>query len=279
MIVVYDEQMKNKKIKRKCIFCLSEFSSFSKEEHIIPESLGGDRILPKGFVCDQCNQYFGSNVEKNALALSPLAIARIFMSIKSKRKRHARLNGVRFEKDYKGIKFEAEGSDEADIIVRVNQDAYNDLKANKIKTLYWSFEEGMSSLVRLLIKMGLEIIATSKKLDVYDPVFDKARMAARNPKKLPGLFGGRLPGYVKINPTLNPYVFRTLVKAFNKSQQNYVIVYFHADDTLKEHSKIRSLENLICNIESLKDKIPGGVFVSFSELYSYLRIDNVDGIE
>ena len=183
MIVVYDEQMKNKKIERKCIFCLSENSSFSKEEHIIPESLGGDRILPKGFVCDQCNQYFGSNVEKNALALSPLAIARILMSIKSKRKRHARLIGVRFEKNYKGMKFEAEGSDEADIIVRVNQDAYNDLKANKIKTLYWSFEEGMPSLVRLLIKMGLEIIATSKKLDVYDPVFDKARMAARNPKK------------------------------------------------------------------------------------------------
>lgn len=103
--------------------------------------------------------------------------------------------------------------------------------------------------------------------------------AVRNPKKLPGLFGGRLPGYVKLNPTLNPYVFRTLVKAFNKSQRNYVIVYFHADDILKKHSKIRSLENLICNIESLKDKIPGGVFVSFSELYSYLRIDNVDGIE
>jgi len=55
--------MKTKKTKGKCIFCLSENSSFSKEEHIIPESLGGEEILPKGFVCDRCNQYFGTKVE------------------------------------------------------------------------------------------------------------------------------------------------------------------------------------------------------------------------
>jgi len=103
--------------------------------------------------------------------------------------------------------------------------------------------------------------------------------AVRNSRKLPECLSGRLSGYVKLNPTLSPLIFQTLTNAFNKSQQNYLIVYFHADETLKKYSKIRSLENLICNIKSLKDKIPGGVFVSFSQLYSYLRVDNVDGIE
>lgn len=103
--------------------------------------------------------------------------------------------------------------------------------------------------------------------------------AVRNSKKLPGLFSGRLSGYVKLNPTLCPYVFQTLINAFNKSQQNYLIIYFHADETLNKHNKIKSLENLMCNIKNLKDEIPGGVFVSFGELYSYLRTDNVNRIK
>jgi hypothetical protein len=176
--------MENKKVKNKCIFCLSDEGPFSKKEHIIPESLGGVEIVPKGFICDRCNHYFGSKVEKEALSLSPLAVARIFMSIKSKRKRHARCKGIRFTKDAQGIEFEAEGSDAASIVVHVNQNEYDGLKTERINTFYVSFgDEGMRSMVRLLIKMGLEVIAASKNLNVYDPVFNEARRAARNPKK------------------------------------------------------------------------------------------------
>src|SRR5262249_562875 len=40
----------------KCIYCLNTAGSFRSEEHIYPESLGNDEaILPKGFVCDTCN--------------------------------------------------------------------------------------------------------------------------------------------------------------------------------------------------------------------------------
>jgi hypothetical protein len=178
--------MRNKKAKNKCIFCLSEKDPFSREEHIIPESLGSAEIVPKGFVCDECNHYFGSKVENHALSLSPLSIARIFMSIKSKKKRHARYKGVRFAKDDQGIEFEAEGSDKASIVVHVNEEEYNDLEARRINSFYVSLGKGMPSLVRLLIKMGLEFVATSKrskKLDVYDPAFDEARRATRNPKR------------------------------------------------------------------------------------------------
>ena len=33
------------------------------EEHIIPKSLGNDElILPKGIICDKCNNYFSTNI-------------------------------------------------------------------------------------------------------------------------------------------------------------------------------------------------------------------------
>lgn len=43
-----------------CLFCPNtDENQFSKEEHIVPESLGNKSyLLPKGIVCDKCNQYF-----------------------------------------------------------------------------------------------------------------------------------------------------------------------------------------------------------------------------
>lgn len=43
-----------------CLFCSNtDGKQFSKEEHVVPESLGNKYyILPKGIVCDKCNQYF-----------------------------------------------------------------------------------------------------------------------------------------------------------------------------------------------------------------------------
>lgn len=167
-----------------CIFCLST-GPFSKEEHIIPESLGGNKIIPQGFVCDKCNSYFGSKVESEALSFSPLVLGRILMSVKSKKKRHAHSRRVNFGKNYEGANFEAEGSDQADIIVHVNENVYNGLSSNKIDKFFIPME-GMACLTRLLIKVALEIVAISDKakgVDVYDAFFDSARHAARNPEK------------------------------------------------------------------------------------------------
>lgn len=52
----------------KCIFCKSDSSTSKSVEHIIPESLGNkSHILPKGIVCDRCNNYFATKVEKRVL--------------------------------------------------------------------------------------------------------------------------------------------------------------------------------------------------------------------
>lgn len=51
----------------KCIYCVEDkpFSSFTKIEHVIPQSFGlfKNNFTLKNIVCDDCNQYFGDNLE------------------------------------------------------------------------------------------------------------------------------------------------------------------------------------------------------------------------
>jgi len=52
-----------------CIFCHKDSSNSKSVEHIIPESLGNkEHLLPKGYVCDACNNYFSIKIEKELLA-------------------------------------------------------------------------------------------------------------------------------------------------------------------------------------------------------------------
>lgn len=52
-----------------CIFCHKDASTSKSVEHIIPESLGNKHhLLPKGYVCDKCNNYFSVKIEKELLA-------------------------------------------------------------------------------------------------------------------------------------------------------------------------------------------------------------------
>lgn len=52
-----------------CIYCLQEkgSASFTKAEHVIPESFGKfkNNFVLYEVVCDECNQYFGDNLEIN----------------------------------------------------------------------------------------------------------------------------------------------------------------------------------------------------------------------
>lgn len=52
-----------------CIFCHRDSSTSKSAEHIIPESLGNkEHILPSGYVCDTCNNYFSIKIERDLLA-------------------------------------------------------------------------------------------------------------------------------------------------------------------------------------------------------------------
>ena len=48
----------------RCIFCENDSSSSKSVEHIVPASFGNSTsVLPKGIVCDKCNNYFARKIE------------------------------------------------------------------------------------------------------------------------------------------------------------------------------------------------------------------------
>src|SRR5258707_551446 len=72
----------------KCLFCLQTEVLFTRLEHPIPESLGNDEwVLPRGYVCDRCNQYFGSKVENRVINEPPFVMERLSFVVKSKKGR------------------------------------------------------------------------------------------------------------------------------------------------------------------------------------------------
>jgi len=54
----------------RCIWCkrMSPEVQFNSLSHVLPEAVGNTKwILPRGTVCDPCNQYFGSKIEPGLL--------------------------------------------------------------------------------------------------------------------------------------------------------------------------------------------------------------------
>lgn len=72
-----------------CIFCKDAATSFTTEEHVVPESLGGGdwSLLPNGLVCDKCQNYFGAKIERNALGDAPFQLIRTLLSLPTKKRR------------------------------------------------------------------------------------------------------------------------------------------------------------------------------------------------
>ncbi len=64
-----------------CMYCLTSEESFTSEEHIIPESLGNDvLVLPKGYVCDKCNNDVFSDLDSYLINFEPVAWLRVFFT-------------------------------------------------------------------------------------------------------------------------------------------------------------------------------------------------------
>lgn len=58
------------------------------EEHIIPKSLGNDSlILPSGIICDKCNNYFSTSIEKPFLEIESIRLLRSYHFIPSRKKK------------------------------------------------------------------------------------------------------------------------------------------------------------------------------------------------
>lgn len=79
----------------RCIFCRQDSSHSRSVEHIIPYSLGNrSHVLPRGIVCDACNNYFSREVERPFLEAPAIKLLRFHQGLESRKNRIPPINGV-----------------------------------------------------------------------------------------------------------------------------------------------------------------------------------------
>jgi hypothetical protein len=139
----------------KCIFCKSD-GPFTSVEHIIPHSLGNDLIvLPKGCVCDKCNNIC-SSFETRAIYNTILGIERCRLGVITKKKKPAQasIGGIQWtaepDKQINALSAEADWS-------KIPVLRGNDLNSGKIAIRIHN--EFNQDILRLLLKIGNEILA------------------------------------------------------------------------------------------------------------------------
>lgn len=82
----------------RCLFCKQDSSGSRSREHIIPESLGNtEHMLPRGTVCDTCNNYLAREVEKPILDALYLRERRFASYVPNKIGRIPSLDGIQLE--------------------------------------------------------------------------------------------------------------------------------------------------------------------------------------
>jgi len=156
-----------------CLFCRTTTGSFNRIEHPIPESLGNDDLLlQKGFVCDGCNQYFGSKIEQRVLSSPPFNIERMAQAIPTKKGRFAFYE----EKD---LVLLSTGSANALYVVSPGDHKKTWDKISRgliIPRVPLSYD---NLLVRFFLKMGVELLLTVEGGFPYSDSFNAARRCAR----------------------------------------------------------------------------------------------------
>ena len=171
----------------KCLFCLG-LGPFSTVEHIIPESLGNDSDVLRGVVCDSCQNYFSHSVEKPALEQTPLAFWRVYLGIKTKKRK---LPTVNLNPPTKGklpsshpladLSIGLTAHEDGSTSLDVDNDAYVKALNTGNQTDYkmvltpWH----LSILGRFLSKVGLEYVAMNNLENAFEPQFDAVRQFAR----------------------------------------------------------------------------------------------------
>jgi len=157
----------------KCLFCGTTQGIFGNVEHPIPESMGNDEtILPRGFVCDLCNQYFGSKIEQPIMAHPPFNMERVAASIKTKN------HGYTTYRD-QSLLLQSAGFWNH-VLFATTPDRYKTLfEKDKGCLLVRPPANYVMLLARFLIKMGLELLTLTDDVDPYSAMFDKARLCSR----------------------------------------------------------------------------------------------------
>lgn len=157
-----------------CIFCKSTENRFTSIEHIVPESLGNsEHVLPRGIVCDKCNNYFARKIEGPILGSDYFRQARHRNAIESKRNRVPTLPMLTFpdampiemgiDRDGDGFLMASKAADNDRFVSQIN--------SQKRFTAIHSIPDKPDTrlFARFLLLMGLEYLAF-RFLDTEDGI-------------------------------------------------------------------------------------------------------------
>ena len=163
-----------------CIFCLRVVPGNRSEEHIIPESGGNTAwVLPPGVVCDDCNHYFGEEVDKPFLESPGVSTMRPFAVSKTKSGKppkstfmNARLVGAKGDNP---MRLELNDRDDFGLIEETFRANERDPETGKLRfkvPLKMRFtRKERNQVSRFLLKAGLEYLAFESLYDTVDPGF------------------------------------------------------------------------------------------------------------
>ncbi len=170
-----------------CLFC-KESGPFNTIEHIVPESLGNDSDILVGLVCDKCQNYLGSKVEKPALEKTPFAFWRTFLGIKTKKDK---LPSFTFSPPSKGkipaqhpltdeIGFTAHHDGSTSVEIYNSSLVHQILTGKKHSFVLVASPWHLSIMGRFIGKIGLEYLASSNYDLAMTSQFDALRIFVRH---------------------------------------------------------------------------------------------------
>ncbi|MCP8896352.1 HNH endonuclease [Shinella daejeonensis] len=159
----------------RCIFCKNTSASSLSVEHIVPHSFGNRHaILPKGVVCDSCNNYFARKIEQPLLNDKSFRNLRAWYQVPNKRGKPPSLHGflagteleIGLRVNKEGYTLEAERKRESEEINRII--SHREEAGHPIAFLFHrSMTPPAALMSRLLAKMALEPISLRM---LHDPV-------------------------------------------------------------------------------------------------------------
>lgn len=206
-----------------CIFCKSESLTSKSVEHIFPESLGNtEHILENGIVCDKCNQYFASKIEKLVLETP------YFVNLRHRNDIASKKNRIPIGKAFMGGEVSIEKSSAGRSVIIEDPRIVRGILDGSIKSMIipasGAPESDKREMSRFLGKIAFEILASRVSKDqsmlaalVREPNLDPIRTYIR--------FGGKPShwsysqrrihpeGAYFINKAISDEVYQTLHEA------------------------------------------------------------------
>ena len=154
--------------KMRCLFCKQDSTNARSIEHIVPESLGNKTlVLPKGYICDKCNNYFAIKVEKPFMELKEIKQLRFQEMIPNKKNKLPQIEALYNGKSL--VKFRWNLKDKDYLGVDTTDDVISDiLNEGKGFFVFPAFTnktviDNSSIISRFLAKMALETLAYNLK--------------------------------------------------------------------------------------------------------------------